>query len=190
MTTLNEPTPPQWLTAGPDLDRPASKVEARLQKQVLKLVRTLESRTRGLYAEVLIAETLGEGAELGHHVMSPWDVRWGGIDIAVRTTGRVNSYSYEERMVACGWTFTEGCAYLEDARELTEEKRRCWADVAVLAHHEGTDIAEGWLFYVLPAATLNERSAKSISVAAARKLTEPVGTVGLAAAVQRAAHEE
>lgn len=189
MTQLNKPTPPRWLTAGPDLDRSPSKVEARFQKEVLKRVRTLESRTRGLYAEVLIAETLGEGAELGHHPMSPWDVRWDGIDIGIRTTGRVNSYSYEERTVASGWTFPEGGAYLEDAGELTEEKRRCWAHVAVLAHHEGNDIAEGWSFYVLPAATLNERSAKSISVVAAQKLTEPVGTEGLAAAVQRAAHK-
>lgn len=188
MTARNEPPPP-WLTAEPDLDLPASKVEARLQKQVLKLVRTLESRTRGLYAEVLIAETLGEGAELGHHVMSPWDVRWRDIEIAVRTTGRVNSYSYEERTVACGWTFNKGGAYLDGSDRLTAETRRCWADVAVLAHHEGTDIAAGWSFYALPAKRLNERSAKSVSVAAARRLTESVGTGGLAAAVQRAAHE-
>jgi hypothetical protein len=194
--TIGESDEPRWLMEAVDLDKPPSRVEALLQRQVLKLTRTLESRTRGLYAEVLIAEILGDGAELGNHVMSPWDVRWtvGGraIDIAVRTTGTVNSYSYEERDVANGWSFSEGGAYFDHAPRLTDEKKRCWADVAVLAHHQGTDINDGWTFYVVPASKLNRQSddehpRKSISVAAARTLAKKcVGPHGLADAIVEA----
>lgn len=184
MTSYPQDKPAQgWLTAEIVSDEP-SEVEARFQDEVLKRARSLESRARGLFAEVLIAESL-PGSELGPHAMSRWDLRWSGIEIAVRTTGTVNSYSCTEGQ-ASGWTFLERSAY-DDDMVFSEEKRRCWTDVVVLAHHRGSALLDGWTFHVLNADELLNLPTR-ISPSRAEGAAPAVAIEGLATAIQEAAN--
>ena len=170
-----------------NLDAEPDQVEARFQREVLRRARSLESRMRGLFAEVLIAESL-PGCELGPHAMSRWDIRWNGIEIGVRTTGTFNSYSLEER-TANGWTFRSQFSYDDETGSLTKFKRRAWTDVVVLAHHRGILLREGWTFHVLAAAELLLLPIR-ITHSRAQKAAPGVSEDELAAAVAAAGHRQ
>ena len=129
----------------------------------------LDSWTRGHFAEALVVSLL-DGAAVSEHGVAPCDVMWGSISIAVRATGsRSTDHLGVEGKAPFGgsWRFPAKSAW--DPRTADWDPappRRCWADVAILAFHDGFDIAEGWCFYVLsqdqiesfPSVTLTPRS--------------------------------
>jgi hypothetical protein len=114
--------------------------KARLQR-----LHGLENRSRGLFAESVVACAL-PGAELAPAPYSEWDILWRGIQIAVRTTGRFNYRALAEaRRAKCGWEFKPVSRLVERG-----EKRRVWAHVVVLCLHESKQILDGWSFFVVP----------------------------------------
>jgi len=182
----------RYVTAENDVDAPTAPIEERFLREVLKRARLLESRTRGLFAEVLIAESL-PGSDLGSHPMSRWDVKWKEIEIAVRTTGTVNSYTEmakgaEVEKEAAGWSFPPHGAY-DDSMVLRQPARRCWTDVVVLAHHDGATLLEGWMFHVLSEKELVALPER-ISPSRARDVAPAVPRKGLAAAVEEASKRQ
>jgi hypothetical protein len=68
----------------------------------------------------------------------------------------------------------------------TGPKRRVWAHVLVLAHHEGTDILEGWSFHVAPASFVNNHWSDRITPSTPG-LPAAVAAAELPAAVRPAA---
>lgn len=133
-----------------DLVPPLSSSEARFIRNVVDRLRRLESRARGSYAEALICNLL-PGAELATYAVSPHDLIWGGITIAVRTTGSRNAdHTPDTPPHAGSWNFPPVESWDPENPDVSE-KRRCWAQVAVLAFHDGSDLAAGWRFYVLSA---------------------------------------
>jgi len=129
----------------------------------------LDSWTRGHFAEALVVSLL-DGAVVAEHGVAPCDVTWGAISIAVRTTGSrsTDHIGAEGRAPFAGsWKFPPKMAWDPDLSDWSPEPpRRCWADVAVLAFHDGFEIAHGWGFYVLsqtqvetfPSVTLTPRN--------------------------------
>jgi len=142
----------------PDLE-PCTDEERIYLRQALNRARLLESRARGMFAEALIAKAL-EDSDFGPHVMSPWDLCWEGIEIAIRATGDVNSYTAEgKKSPSPGWSFPAAGAWAADGVTHTtfaDDARRVRADVVVLAHHTGTVLADGWLFVVIHADAINK----------------------------------
>ena len=74
-----------------------TNAERRFMRTMLDRARSLDTWTRGLFAECLVAELLS-GAELAVSTISGWDVTWEGITIAIRTTGKIGRASCRERV--------------------------------------------------------------------------------------------
>lgn len=169
-----------------DLVPPLSSSEALFIRNVLDRLRRLESRTRGSYAEALVCDLLS-GAELTTYAVSPYDVIWDGITIAVRTTGSRNAdHSPDTPPQAGSWNFPPVASWDPDNPEVSE-KRRCWAAVAVLAFHDGFDLAAGWRFYVMSADQLDTFPSKRITLRGLeREGINAVGPGSLPAAIRAA----
>lgn len=139
----------------------------------------LDSWTRGHFTEALVASLL-DGAVVSDHGVAPCDVTWGPISIAVRATGSrsTDHFGVEGKAPFGGsWRFPVKSAW----DSLTADwdpapPRRCWANVAVLAFHDGFDIAEGWCFYVLSQAHIESFP----SVALTPRSLERSGVVSVA----------
>lgn len=126
-----------------------TSVERRLLDRTLEKARKLDPYTRGLYAECLVAEAL-PGAVLMEDPIAPSDLQWRDITIAVRSTG-ARSTGHTELTKPFGGSWSFGAKYAWLGQQWADgAARRCWADVVVLAKHDGFSIQEGWTFYVLP----------------------------------------
>jgi len=149
-----------------DVHPPLSKAEEHFLQRMLQRLRSLESRTRGLYAESLLCSLL-PGAKADDYAAAACDLVWKrrgkDITIAVRTSGSRNS-DHDEKTPpqAGGWSFP---AVANWSDEPSDETRRCWADVAVLCFHDGCNLAEGWSFYVLSASQIEEFPAQRLTTA-------------------------
>ncbi len=92
-------------------------------------------------------------SELGWHAMSRWDVRWKGIELAVRTTGTVNSSPRWRAALLDGpfrstvpMTTTWSSPKTSNAVPPTSS---CWRTTG------GTALLEGWTFHVRTSDELN-----------------------------------
>ena len=126
------------------------------QNKLIELVHVrlhgLDPWTRGHFAEALVASLL-EGASFAEHGAAPCDLNWDCITIAVRATGS-RSTDHDRSGVkpafAGNWKFPPKQAWNMETHDWDAgEPRRCHADVAVLAFHDGFDIDQDWSFFVL-----------------------------------------
>lgn len=170
-----------------ELVPPLSPVEETYLRRVVERLRGLESRTRGAFAEVLISSLL-PGAHLAAAATSPHDLEWSDITIAVRATGTRNADHGPEHPDYLGeWTFRPVQGWVGDDFLSGGETRRCWADVAVLAFHEGWDINSGWWFWVLTRQEIDShRSMRFTPKRLVSEGFERVDASGLASAIRSA----
>lgn len=159
------------------LVRKASVAEERFLDDQLLRLRQLESRTRGLFAEGLIAYHLGPSAHGSSYAASPWDLCWEDRTIAVRVTGQYNS---ETVLPADGqdpvatrphWKFSRRRAFTDDGT-LSDESRGVWADVLVLGLHEGEVIEDGWTFIVIGGRVIDDEGINALGLPQALGIAE------------------
>ena len=146
------------------------------QNKLIELVHLrlhgLDPWTRGHFAEALVASLL-EGASLAEHGAAPCDLNWDGITIAVRATGS-RSTDHDRSGVkpafAGNWKFPPKQAWNMETHDWDAgEPRRCHADVAVLAFHDGFDIDQDWSFFVLSRMQIEEYPSISITPKSLRR---------------------
>ena len=137
------------------------RAKRRYLAEVERQLDRLASRVRGSFAEVLVCEYLDGDARLAATATSPHDLIWEGITIAVRTTGTRNiDHTADEVPWKAAWSWPKGKQAWDDDGTIRVDDRRCKADVAILALHDGWDLHDGWSFYVLPSAVVNESSGR------------------------------
>ena len=138
------------------VERAKRRYLVEVERQLVRLA----SRVRGSFAEVLVCEYLGD-ARLAATATSPHDLIWEGITIAVRTTGTRNiDHTADDMPWKAAWSWPRGKQAWDDDGTVRVDGRRCKAEVAILALHDGWDLHEGWSFYVLPSAVVNESSGR------------------------------
>lgn len=124
----------------------------KLIELVQKRLHSLDTWTRGHFAEALVASLL-KGSLFAQHGAAPCDLDWNGITIAVRATGsRSTDHNRDDgqKPFAGNWKFPAKIAWNPKTHDWDAgEPRRCHADVAVLAFHDGFKIETGWSFFVL-----------------------------------------
>jgi hypothetical protein len=176
-----------WLN---DLDPALTPAEEHFLRRTLARARSLESRTRGTYAESLLCELL-PGATASEYAAEAFDLEWPRsadhrVTVAVRTSGSRNSdHDAETKPQAGGWDFPPVANWTEPG---DGTKRRCWADVAVLCFHDGWVLSEGWRFYVLTADQVEQYPAQRLTTSnLASNGHTSVGPEGLPAAVDAVA---
>lgn len=161
------------------------RARRRYLDEVERRLDHLSSRVRGSFAEELVREYLGGDACLAVTATSPHDLTWQQITIAVRTTGTRNiDHKRDDPPWKATWSWPKGKEAWGDDRSVTPDTRRCRADVAILALHDGWDLYEGWSFYVLPSGIVNESKGRLTRAGLDRRGTTAVPGTQLADAVR------
>ena len=168
-----------------------SPAERRFLARVLGNARSLDPYTRGLFAEALVCESLGSGAELSKDPICPHDIDWNLgnrlTTIAVRCTGiRSFGHAPTTKPFAGSWSFPAKYGWMDGAW-LDGDPVRCRADVAVLALHDGFDLASGWRFFVLPGHEVEAWPAKVLRPSTVAARFQSVTATDLPRAVRAAA---
>lgn len=133
------------------------RAKRRYLAEVERQLDRLASRVRGSFAEVLVCEYLEADACLAATATSPHDLTWEGITIAVRTTGTRNiDHTADDRPWKAAWSWPTGKQAWDNDGTIRDDTRRCKADIAILALHDGWELHEGWSFYVLHSAVVND----------------------------------
>lgn len=154
---------------------------------------------RGVLAEYLVAQALGEANDGIQEEWAPYDLRTPeGITIEVKSAAEIQSW-HQERLSTISFLCPKTRAWPPQTG-LYEEGPRRQARVyvfALLAHQNQATLdplnLDQWEFYVVPTAVLDarERSQHSITLPSLKALHgEPVTFEGIAGAVGRAAGEE
>ena len=163
--------------------------ERRFVNEMLDRLHSLNNVTRGVFAETVVAANL-PGATLQQDGYDAVDMIWNGISIQVKCSGERQAWHTEgSQPSAASWQAPKTRKSTPDGR-VSDEPRQRWADVWVLARHDGGDILAGWTFYVVPVTVLDDLlgdQGKAVSTATLTKRgVEPVGLQGLAEAVTAA----
>jgi hypothetical protein len=161
-----------------------SAMEDRWLAGQLARLRSLDNALRGGFAEVVVAELL-PGATICDDPWGPWDVEWDGITIQVKCSGaRQAWHGPDDPPSRTTWSVAP-TGYRE--RPLDPDVLARWADVWVLARHDGYDLHAGWSFYVVTREALDRHDGRSISpVVAARLGVWVKDPDDLAAGIQKA----
>lgn len=99
----------------------------------------------GIFADSIVATAL-PGAVLSPGGTDRYDLLWNGIKIEVKSSSKGK------------WTIKPAFGRESDGTRVC----RLWADVYVLAVHDGNDHRTGWSFYVVGRALLNPTAATPI----------------------------
>lgn len=135
----------------------------------LRLLRERDSWVMGSFAEHIVADAL-PGAKHRASAIAEWDLAWKDFKIEVKcSTQRQAGATETDKPSAEVWRVPAHYAWNEAARDWHPGEKRRWADVYVLARHEGFDHLQGWSFYVVPCSWLNSRHAETVTGATLRR---------------------
>ena len=162
-------------------------LERRFVEEMLDRLRSLNNVTRGVFAETVVAASL-PGAKLQPDGYDAVDIVWEGIPIQVKCSGgRQAWHAPDARPARPSWRVPQTRRSLPNGKISSEPPKR-WADVWVLARHEGDAIFDGWRFYVAPVTLLDDLLGTKGQSVSDRTLeahgVQPVGLEDLAAAVK------
>jgi hypothetical protein len=145
-----------------------SNAERRWLHSRLLLLRDRDSWAMGTFAEHVVAEAL-PGAEHSSSSIAEWDLTWREIKIEVKcSTQRQTGVSDADKPSAETWRVPTHFAWDRAANAWHPGEKRRWADIYVLARHEGFDHTVGWSFYVVPCSWLNGRESGTATGATLR----------------------
>lgn len=150
--------------------------QAELTAAEVLWVGTLLSRLRecrgfslGIFADFLVTAAL-PGAVPSAGGTDPYDLTWNEIKVEVKSSSPVTASGSSHQRKA--------------AVQARQKVRRLWADVYVLALHEGSDHLVGWSFWVVPRALLSPTKPTPIrSTTLSDWGLQPAGTDALPGAI-------
>lgn len=165
-----------------------SEVEKRWLRSRLSLLAGRDSWVMGSFAEHVVAEAL-PAAEESSNPIAAWDLTWEGIKIEVKcSTQRQMRTTENDKPSAELWRVAPHYAWDATASEWHPGDKRRWADVYVLARHEGFNHLDGWSFYVVPCAWLDGRLSDTVTGSTLRRAGwGPYKTAELARVIQHCA---
>jgi hypothetical protein len=138
---------------------------------VRRRVRGLYARPRALFAEAVVAALVR--GELVEFPNAAWDVEvpvpgYGRtVRVQVKCSGERNPGLAPETKLAATWgKLAEPTSAKDPDRRPLGPGFHC--DVFVFARHEGTDIARGWSFYVLPMSVVRDAVRTGATLTSAR----------------------
>lgn len=127
-----------------------------------------DSWLMGTYAEHVVADAL-PGAQQSASTSAAWDLDWKGISIEVKcSTERQAGVAETDKPSAEKWDVRPHYAWDHEAQDWHPGDKKRWADVYVLARHEGFDHREGWSFYVVPSRWFDNRGTITVTGASLR----------------------
>lgn len=140
-----------------------SDVEQRWLRSRLSLLHDRDSWVMGTFAEHLVAEALPDATLLSSSI-AEYDLEWHSIKIEVKcSTQRQAGTRETDKPSAEVWRVPMHYAWDGEAEAWHPGEKRRWADVYVLARHEGFDHLKCWSFYVVPCWWLNERDSGTVT---------------------------
>lgn len=129
----------------------------------LKHLRARDSWTMGTFAELVVAGAL-PGATQSDSTFAAHDLSWEGISIEVKcSTERQSGVPPESKPSPGKWSVPTHFAWDHDNDDWHPGEKQRWAQVYVLARHEGFDHRLGWSFYVVPCWWLDQRGSATVT---------------------------
>lgn len=127
-----------------------------------------DSWLMGTFAEHVVAASLPD-AQPSVSTFAAWDLDWDGISIEVKcSTERQTGTSEDAKPSAERWDVRPHYAWDHEADDWHPGDKKRWADVYVLARHEGFIHRAGWSFYVVPSRWFDAQGIVTITGAALR----------------------
>lgn len=137
-------------------------LERRWLVSRLHLLQNRDSWVMGTYAEYVVADALGE-ATLPGDPISRWDLTWRGMTIQVKCSIDRQSWATKtSKPSPAVWSVARRYAFDDQGFRVSGEPRH-WADVFVLARHEGFDHRTGWSFYAVSRSWLDQRTSPKVT---------------------------
>lgn len=110
-----------------------------------------------------MAEAL-PGAEFSSSTIAAWDLDWEGISIETKcSTERQTGATEAHKKSPEKWRVAPHYAWDHFADEWHPGDRKRWANVYVLARHEGFNHSTGWSFFVVPCWWLDSRASMTVT---------------------------
>jgi hypothetical protein len=130
-------------------------LESRFADDMVDRLRSLSNVTRGLFAETLVASA-PPGSTRPNDTYDAIDLTWRGITIQVKCSGAIQTWHSNDCPASPARWSTPRRRKATDSGRLEAAAPQRWADVWVLARHEGSDTMSNWRFYVVSSAELDE----------------------------------
>ena len=168
----------------------ASRMEDRIFLRIRSLfdVPIIQNNLRGLWAEAIVGELLGEDWSFAGNDWAGWDYqRSDGLRLEVKQSARLQSWGTETKSPRFNISGPMG-HYPDGKTWVGNSDRARLADIYVFAWHDGRDqrrVSE-WRFFVVRSDQL-PRGQKSIGLTAIQKLAKPCDASGLLRTVQQTA---
>jgi hypothetical protein len=145
-----------------------SPVERAWLDSRLRHLSERDSWLMGTYAEHVVADAL-RGAQQSVSTFAAWDLDWQGISVEVKcSTERQTGVAESDKPSAEKWDVRPHYAWDHKSQDWYPGDKKRWADVYVLARHEGFDHRTGWSFYVVPSRWFDERGTFTVTGASLR----------------------
>jgi hypothetical protein len=143
-------------------------VERSWLAALLRHLSERDSWLMGTYAEHVVADALA-GAKQSVSTFAAWDLDWEKISIEVKcSTERQTGVVETDRPSAEKWDVRTHYAWDHEAGDWHPGEKKHWADVYVLARHEGFNHRAGWSFYVVPSRWFDDRGTITVTGALLR----------------------
>lgn len=111
-----------------------------------KCLKRLDNIQRARFAVALVRRRL-RGSDYAEGPYDPWDIDWNGHRLDIVCSGAHQAWHEpDDEGTPARWTLRPGTGW---DRETREDKTQWWADIYILARHEGRHPLEDWSFYIL-----------------------------------------